>query len=115
MSIVTQEDHLWPFLTCRETIEYAADFSMSVPSEQKKAVVDQLIVSLGLESCQHTKCGNAFFKGLSGGQKRRLSLAIALIKGPAVVFLDEPTSGLDSASVRILLHPRSRACLPCRQ
>mmetsp|Transcript_27970 Transcript_27970/g.65187 ORF Transcript_27970/g.65187 Transcript_27970/m.65187 type:complete len:672 (-) Transcript_27970:270-2285(-) len=103
MSIVTQEDHLWPFLTCRETIEYAADFSMSVPSEQKKAVVDQLIVSLGLESCQHTKCGNAFFKGLSGGQKRRLSLAIALIKGPAVVFLDEPTSGLDSASAAAVM------------
>mmetsp|Transcript_48887 Transcript_48887/g.122168 ORF Transcript_48887/g.122168 Transcript_48887/m.122168 type:complete len:708 (+) Transcript_48887:404-2527(+) len=103
MSIVTQEDHLWPFLTCRETLQFAADFSMNVSADEKKAVVDRLIVSLGLEGCQHTKCGNTFFKGLSGGQKRRLSLAIALIKGPAVVFLDEPTSGLDSASASAVM------------
>merc|ERR1719230_2271703 len=53
---------------------------------------------MGLESCQHNKVGNEFMKGLSGGQKRRLSLAIAFLKNPLVVFLDEVTSGLDAAA-----------------
>jgi ABC-type multidrug transport system ATPase subunit len=80
MSIVSQEDHLWPFLTCREALEFAADFSVAGTSQDRQAKVDSLIQQLGLESCQNTKCGNVFFKGLSGGQKRRLSLAIALLK-----------------------------------
>ena len=97
-SFVPQDDHLWPFLTCRETLSYAADFYLSKSSQEKKAEVDRLIKELGLEKCANTICGNQFLKGLSGGQKRRLSLALALIKNPLVLFLDEPTSGLDSAS-----------------
>jgi ABC-type multidrug transport system ATPase subunit len=93
---VPQEDHLWPFLTCRETIEYAVDFYLNLPPADRKERVDSLLVDLGLESCQKTRCGNQFIQGLSGGQKRRLSLALALVKHPAVLFLDELTSGLDS-------------------
>jgi hypothetical protein len=58
--------------------------------------VDVMLADLGLESCGNTRCGNQFIQGLSGGQKRRLSLALALVKQPAVLFLDELTSGLDS-------------------
>jgi energy-coupling factor transporter ATP-binding protein EcfA2 len=56
-------------------------------------LVHDILNKMGLESCAHTRCSN-----LSGGQQRRLSLAIALVKQPIVLFLDEPTSGLDAAS-----------------
>jgi ABC-type multidrug transport system ATPase subunit len=97
-SFVPQDDHLWPFLTCRETLCFAADFYLSTSYAERQAEVDRLIKVLGLEKCANTLCGNQFIKGLSGGQKRRLSLALGLIKKPLVLFLDEPTSGLDSAS-----------------
>jgi ABC-type multidrug transport system ATPase subunit len=97
-AFMPQDDHLWPFLTCRETLSFAADFFLSKSSAERSAEVDRLIRELGLEKCANTLCGNQFLKGLSGGQKRRLSLAIALMKQPVVLFLDEPTSGLDSAS-----------------
>ena len=57
-----------------------------------------MLAALGLESCADTRAGNELFRGLSGGQRRRLSLAVALTKQPSVIFLDEPTTGLDSAS-----------------
>eukprot|EP00971_Amphidinium_carterae_P339755 6477737-Amphidinium_carterae.1 len=96
--VVNQEDHHWTFLTCKETLAFAAEFYLSVSQEEKARRVQSIISKMGLESCQNTRVGNAFVKGLSGGQKRRLSLAVALIKKPDLIFLDEPTSGLDAAS-----------------
>jgi len=97
-ALVAQEDHHWAFLTCRETIAYAADLFMNASSEEKKQAVDNILKKTGLESCADTIVGNLFMKGLSGGQMRRLSLAVILMKKLDVVILDEPTSGLDAAS-----------------
>jgi len=97
-ALVQQEDHLFAFLTCREVLEFASDFHWKRTPAERKSHIDGLLNKVGLEGCQHTRVGNQFVPGLSGGQKRRLSLAAALVKEPKVVFLDEPTSGLDAAA-----------------
>lgn len=60
--------------------------------------IDGLLDSFGLRKQQHTIIGTPIRKGISGGQKRRVSVASQLITGPKLLFLDEPTSGLDSAA-----------------
>jgi ABC-type multidrug transport system ATPase subunit len=97
--LVAQEDHHWSFLTCKETVSFAAEFFLSGHTQQvKEQRVLHLLTKMGLDSCANTIVGNVFIKGLSGGQKRRLSLAIVLMKRLDVLMLDEPTSGLDAAS-----------------
>ena len=60
--------------------------------------VEELIVAFGLQNQSETIVGTPIRKGISGGQKRRLSIASQLITAPKILFLDEPTSGLDSTS-----------------
>jgi ABC-type multidrug transport system ATPase subunit len=103
--IVNQQDFHWPFLTCRETIEYSINlYKKSNSIDETNNLTDDILKKLGLESCQNTKVGNEFFKGLSGGQKRRLSIAIALVKKSKIIFLDEPTSGLDAAAASKIMN-----------
>ncbi len=96
--MVQQEDFHWAFLTCRETISFAAALLQNKPLPEREEEVERIISKMGLDSCADTRVGNAFIQGLSGGQKRRLSVAITLLKKLNVIFLDEPTSGLDAAS-----------------
>ena len=103
-SIVQQTDFHWGFLTAREHLTHAmALYQPSLRGAGLEQAVDALLQETGLVDCQNVIAGNMFIKGLSGGQRRRLSLAVALCKKPHVVFLDEPTSGLDAASVKSLL------------
>lgn len=94
---VQQTDDLLGVLTIRETLDIAAALYISRKDARDGAVVD-VMNALGLTAYQHTKIGNAFVRGLSGGQVRRVSIGCELVAAPQLMFLDEPTSGLDSAT-----------------
>ena len=100
---VQQEDALVGVLTVRETMAVAAALAGGGSGRGSGDGVEALIVQLGLEGCANSPVGTIFQKGISGGQKRRLSIAVELIAEPSVLFLDEPTSGLDSASALAVL------------
>ncbi|CAM9952064.1 unnamed protein product, partial [Ectocarpus sp. 4 AP-2014] len=96
---VPQEDRLWCALTVRENLTFACKmYSPMMSRGVCNKRVDKVLASLGLEGCQHTKVGNVFLKGTSGGQKRRASIGVELVFQRKILFLDEPTSGLDAAS-----------------
>jgi len=70
--------------------------------------VHQLLSSFGLQHQADSIVGTPIRKGISGGQKRRLSIASQLITAPKILFLDEPTSGLDStASFEVIKYLKS--------
>lgn len=97
---VTQEDVLMGTLTVQETLTYSAQ--LRLPSDLKKPevyeVVESVISEMGLEDCAGNLVGNWHLRGISGGEKKRLSIALEILTQPRLLFLDEPTSGLDSAA-----------------
>lgn len=97
---VEQEDTLIGSLTVRETLTFAGRLSFKgrISSAVLADRVDNLITRLGLLGQSDHLVGTPIRKGISGGQKRRLSIASQLITGPRILFLDEPTSGLDSSA-----------------
>ncbi|KAF8579679.1 ABC-2 type transporter family protein [Ramaria rubella] len=99
-SYVEQDDALIGSLTVRETMTFAARLALthSLSKSERKRRVDTLLDSFGLRKQEDTLIGTPIRKGISGGQKRRVSVASQLITGPKLLFLDEPTSGLDSAA-----------------
>ncbi|XP_015883601.3 ABC transporter G family member STR [Ziziphus jujuba] len=99
-SYVMQDDQLFPMLTVFETFMFAAEVRLppSISRDEKKKRVYELIDQLGLQSAMHTYIGNEGRRGVSGGEKRRVSIGIDIIHKPSLLFLDEPTSGLDSTS-----------------
>nr|CAH7717704.1 unnamed protein product [Callosobruchus chinensis] len=92
---ITQDDRLQPLLTVEENMAVAADLKLptTMSRRQKNSLIDEILETLGLMKSKPTKAS-----GLSGGQKKRLSIALELISNPLVMFLDEPTTGLDSSS-----------------
>ncbi len=84
IGIMLQQDGLYPGLTAREVLCLFGGYF------QHPQNIDELLERVGLSAAAKTRC-----RRLSGGQKRRLALAVALVGNPTLVFLDEPTAGMD--------------------
>ncbi|CAN6172068.1 unnamed protein product [Urochloa humidicola] len=97
---VTQENVLMATLTVREAIYYSAQIQLpdTMPVAEKLARADDTIQEMGLTSSLDTRIGGRETKGISGGQRKRLSICLEILTRPRLLFLDEPTSGLDSAA-----------------
>lgn len=95
---VMQDDNTHTTLTVRETLYFAAQLRLpgSVSAEERAAVVEQTLKDTDLLHVADTRIGDDVSGGLSGGQRRRATVAIELINQPRLLFLDEPTSGLDA-------------------
>ncbi|KAM6568332.1 hypothetical protein CsatB_016317 [Cannabis sativa] len=99
-SYLTQEDVFLGTLTVRETITYSAHLRVSnkMSKEEIENLVQKTIEEMGLEHCADNKIGNWYFRGISGGEKKRLRIGLEILTQPQIMLLDEPTTGLDSAS-----------------
>ncbi|EDV32171.1 uncharacterized protein Dana_GF15690, isoform B [Drosophila ananassae] len=99
---IAQDFVMLNFLTTEETIRVSVDLKMprSTTRAEKQKTIDDIIEILQLQSCRQT-----LVKNLSGGEHKRLSIAIELVTNPPIMFFDEPTSGLDCvASYQVICH-----------
>jgi ABC-type multidrug transport system ATPase subunit len=92
-------------LTVWETLGYAAALRLprGMSAAQRAERVEAVLLALGLTKCRHTIIGGFFRRGISGGERKRVSIGHELLINPAILMLDEPTSGLDSTTALHLL------------
>ena len=97
---VLQDNVLLPTLTVKETLAFAAE--LRLPSVMSRAAkmdhVHRVMRELGLTHIQDTRVGSSSVRGISGGERKRVSIGCELVTSPSVLLLDEPTSGLDAAN-----------------
>ena len=107
---VMQDDLVHTEITVFETLLYTAQLRMpkGVTTEQIKKRINEVINLVDISHCRNVVIGDSRFKGISGGERKRLCIAMELLSKPQLLFLDEPTSGLDSANAlaisRVLKH-----------
>ncbi len=105
IGFVPQDDVMHRDLTVFEVLFHAAKLKLpsDIPNSELSEKVDQLITQMGLAHIRDHTIGDEKIRGISGGQRKRVNIAIELITSPRLLFLDEPTSGLDAQSTLELL------------
>ena len=98
-ALIEQEVSFFPHMTVRETLEFRVDLLLgrTIPKSERLELVQDLINQLSLQKAADTIVGNSKVRGISGGERKRLSIACEMIASPSLILLDEPTSGLDSS------------------
>lgn len=101
-AFVAQEDALHEPSTPRQALRFSAKLRLpkSTTDNEIDLLVNRYIKELGLDSCSDTVIGGGLKKGISGGEKKRVSIGVELVAQPNIIFLDEPTSGLDSFAAK---------------
>ncbi|XP_039030027.1 ABC transporter G family member 14-like isoform X1 [Hibiscus syriacus] len=102
---VAQDDVLYPHLTVTETLLFTALLRLpnSLSRDEKAQHVERVISELGLTRCRNSMIGGPLFRGISGGEKKRVSIGQEMLINPSLLLLDEPTSGLDSTTAQRIL------------
>jgi len=112
--VVWQDDLLLSNLTVRETVEFAAKLKTPKSEMHKiQQMVDEVLDDLGLSAVGTSLIGQSMGgpgRGISGGERKRVSVAQELVTRPPLIFLDEPTSGLDSTSALELMQTLKDLC-----
>jgi ABC-type multidrug transport system ATPase subunit len=99
---VPQFDYHLPSLTVTETLKYQAKLRLPSGTSEQAITnrVTDVLKTLGLFQCCNIQVGNDEKKGISGGEKRRLSVGVQLLSDPSICLFDEPTTGLDAFTAR---------------
>lgn len=105
IGFVTQDDVLYPHLSVLETLTYAALLRLpkNLSLEEKVEQAELIIVELGLSKCRNSIVGGPLIRGVSGGERKRVSIGQEMLVNPSLLLLDEPTSGLDSTTALRLM------------
>ncbi|KAK1859358.1 hypothetical protein I4F81_001955 [Pyropia yezoensis] len=96
---VVQDSSLFAHLTVRETLAFSARLRLppSLAAADVDARVDAVCAELGLSpAVSATRIGGPFERGISGGERKRVTIGVELVTDPSLLFLDEPTTGLDA-------------------
>ncbi|XP_065904848.1 broad substrate specificity ATP-binding cassette transporter ABCG2-like isoform X2 [Dysidea avara] len=109
---VVQDDILTGTLTVKENVYLSALLRLppEMDKDEKLEKVDEVIEELGISHVADTLIGTAFTRGISGGQRKRTSIARELVVSPGVLFLDEPTTGLDSTTAESVIQILHKLC-----
>ncbi|KAJ1801592.1 hypothetical protein LPJ59_000157 [Coemansia sp. RSA 2399] len=106
LAYVEQDDLMHATLSVKETLTVSA--KLRLPSkkytyEEKKQRVDDVMRQMRLSHVADTRIGDAGMRGVSGGERKRVSIGIELVTDPSILVLDEPSSGLDSSSAEMVV------------
>ncbi|GLU04810.1 hypothetical protein SLE2022_219410 [Rubroshorea leprosula] len=103
---VSQDDVLYPHLTVLETLTYAALLRLrkELTKAEKIEQAELIIQELGLTRCRNSVVGGPLLRGVSGGERKRVSIGQEMLVNPSLLLLDEPTSGLDSTTAQRIVN-----------